>query len=381
VTTTEPTTTEPTTTEPTQTAPVTGAAGMTGATAPEVEAARMLLARMGLTVEDLLGAPQASVPAGPPAPTFSEYIAVLTAANPPGLRLYRGYWKRIEARWGSRRITECKPSDIRWLIADMLANQIVANRRTFRGGVNAERNMIAAFRSLYQHAEADGLISAAENPAQKVKKPRRQASTRRAVPDKQLAEINEVVATTGDDPGLDTLLMRLHTETACRVGGALALRPCDLNQRDCTIRLREKGGTIRWQPVTRTLMAALVAHADERGAPPDGQLLRYGSARPITRRRYDCIWRRVGQRLPWVARQGITTHWLRHTTLTWVERNFGYAVARAYAGHAEQSGSDAGTTSTYVKATVAEVAAALSALTGEPHPLAEPTTDEQVTAA
>jgi hypothetical protein len=32
----------------------------------------------------------------------------------------------------------------------------------------------------------------------------------------------------------------------------------------------------------------------------------------------------------------------------------------------------AGATSTYVRATLAEVAAALAALTGEPHPLAEP---------
>ena len=59
----------------------------------------------------------------------------------------------------------------------------------------------------------------------------------------------------------------------------------------------------------------------------------------------------------------------RHTTLTWVERNFGYAVAKAYAGHTD-SGSDAGATSTYVRATTHEVAAALAALTGEPHPLA-----------
>jgi hypothetical protein len=59
----------------------------------------------------------------------------------------------------------------------------------------------------------------------------------------------------------------------------------------------------------------------------------------------------------------------RHTTLTWVERNFGYAVARAYAGHTD-SGSEAGTTSTCVRASLAEVAAALAALTGEPHPLA-----------
>ena len=61
----------------------------------------------------------------------------------------------------------------------------------------------------------------------------------------------------------------------------------------------------------------------------------------------------------------------RHTTLTWVERNFGYAVARAYAGHTDR-GSDAGATTTYVRATVSEVATALAALTGEPHPLAMP---------
>jgi hypothetical protein len=58
-----------------------------------------------------------------------------------------------------------------------------------------------------------------------------------------------------------------------------------------------------------------------------------------------------------------------HTTLTWVERNFGYAVARAYAGHTE-GGSETGATATYVRASLAEVAAALAALTGEPHPLA-----------
>jgi hypothetical protein len=44
-------------------------------------------------------------------------------------------------------------------------------------------------------------------------------------------------------------------------------------------------------------------------------------------------------------------------------------VARAYAGHTD-GGSETGATSTYVRASLAEVAAALAALTGEPHPLA-----------
>ena len=70
-----------------------------------------------------------------------------------------------------------------------------------------------------------------------------------------------------------------------------------------------------------------------------------------------------------MATQQISTHWIRHTTLTWVERNFGYAVARAYAGHTD-SGGETGATSTYVRASLPEAAAALAALTGEPHPLA-----------
>lgn len=82
---------------------------------------------------------------------------------------------------------------------------------------------------------------------------------------------------------------------------------------------------------------------------------------------YDHLWARLGRHLPWITTQQVSTHWLRHTTLTWVERHHGYAVARAYAGH--DGGRDIGVTATYVRADIAEVAAALAAFTGEPHPL------------
>jgi hypothetical protein len=39
-----------------------------------------------------------------------------------------------------------------------------------------------------------------------------QPGARRALPDARLAEINHVAATTGNDPTLDTLLLRFHTE-------------------------------------------------------------------------------------------------------------------------------------------------------------------------
>lgn len=75
-------------------------------------------------------------------------------------------------------------------------------------------------------------------------------------------------------------------------------------------------------------MAHLLAHATKRGGP----LLRYVNGNPITKSRYDYVWGRLGKYLPWLRAQQVSAHWLRHTTLTWVERNFGYAVARAFAG-------------------------------------------------
>jgi len=45
-------------------------------------------------------------------------------------------------------------------------------------------------------------------------------------------------------------------------------------------------------------MAHLQRHADERHAPREGQLLRYADGRPITTRRYDHLWTRLGKHLP-----------------------------------------------------------------------------------
>src|SRR6185437_2694348 len=332
-----------------------------------VDAAMLVLERMGLTPADLLAAPAAR----PAAPTFAEYIPVVSALVSDGCRrAYGSYWNRVTEQWGSRRIDAPTPSEIRQLVQHVRAN--VVPRRNSRGGRSAAEHLIAALRCLYKHAEDNGLINPADNPARKVDKPRRLPSTRHAVAGERLAEINRAAAATGDDPDLDTLLLRLHTETACRRGGALALRPQDLDPEQCLIQLREKGETVRWQPVSPTLMAALVRHGQERQAPPDGQLLRYRNGRPITSRRYDHLWQRLGRHLPWVRTQQISMHWIRHTTLTWVERRFGHAIAQAYAGHSD-SGSDTGATSTYVRASFHEVATALAALTGEPHPLA--TTD------
>ncbi|MEU8086961.1 site-specific integrase [Micromonospora sp. NPDC049101] len=241
------------------------------------------------------------------------------------------------------------------------------HRRNSRNGRHAGEHLIAAARAFYNRAIADGYPTIVDSPAHRGRKPRRLPNTRRALTPDELSDINTAARSGGHDIVLDALLLRLHTETACRRAGALALRLTDLDTHHALIRLREKGGTQRWQPITPMLASRLNDHARARGAvAPTDALLRYRNGQPATSRRYDLMWRRIGRQLPWVAAQGITTHWLRHTTLTWVERHFGYGVARAYAGHTDRRRP----ATTYIKADLQAVATAVAALTGQPHPLA-----------
>lgn len=332
------------------------------ANAGEIQAARLLLDRLGVSVEQLLDTASAS-----DVPTFDVYIARVSEAVTKGtLRVYETYWNRVRDIWGDRRLDEPTALEIQQLAEKTKAMVVV--RRNARGGHLAAEHMIAALRCLYRFAVADGLIPERNNPAIRAAKPRRLANSRRALLDGQLAQINTIASTTGNDRDLDALLLRLHVETACRRGGALALRPIDLDPDQCLIRLREKGEADRWQPVSPTLIRHLLQHGDDRNHGDEhDQLLRYRNGHPITRRRYDHLWNRIGEHLPWVAVQQISTHWLRYTTLTWVERHFGYAVARAYAGHNGRT--DFGTTATYVRADLYEVALALATLSGENHPL------------
>lgn len=176
---------------------------------------------------------------------------VAAAAGAGTRRMYGTYWRRIVEQWGDRRLDDPTATQIEQLVAYF--KQRLTIRRNTRGGRSASEHLISAFRCVYRHAEADGWIQPADNPASKVAKPRRLPSARRAIPAQRLAEINNTAAATGNDPELDTLLLRLHEETACRRGGALALRPRDLDVQQCLIYLREKGETWRWQPVSPTL--------------------------------------------------------------------------------------------------------------------------------
>ena len=75
----------------------------------EIQAARTLLAKLGISPADLLRS--ATTPAE--APAFSDYIPRVSKAVSPGTRrVYGTYWKRTIAAWGPRPITSVTPLEI-----------------------------------------------------------------------------------------------------------------------------------------------------------------------------------------------------------------------------------------------------------------------------
>ncbi|MRH88590.1 tyrosine-type recombinase/integrase [Nocardia sp. SYP-A9097] len=331
----------------------------------DLSTAAHLLSRLGISIDELVQHhnDHRSVP------TFGEYIQRLRTALPKStVRNYQPYWRIVETHWGARALDEANTTEIDQLVKEHQLQAVV--RVNARGGRGAAANMVSAIRCIYQHAEADRLIRPADNPATRAHKPPQLPSTRHALTFDQVRQIGHVAATTGNDRELDALIVRLHIETACRKSGVLALRVEDLNPEDCLIKLREKGGTERWQPISPLLMSRLLDHVgSRRGSTTTTKALRYRSGRPVGRRRYDYLSGRIRAHLPWANTMQVSAHWLRYTTLTFVEREFGLAVARAYAGHGEPRYGDVATI-IYVRASLAEVAEALTAVTGFPHPLA-----------
>ena len=104
-------------------------------TAAELDAARLLLSRLGVSPADLTAAPHRV-----PAPTFAEYIPIVRAAVSAGTRrVYGSYWNRIAEHWGTRRLDEPNPSEIHQL-AEHLKTNVVA-RRNARGGRGAAEHL------------------------------------------------------------------------------------------------------------------------------------------------------------------------------------------------------------------------------------------------
>jgi hypothetical protein len=209
-------------------------------------AARQALAELGVTVTELQDSQHSHH-----MPTLGEYLPVVIAAAGPGAnRTYGTYWTRMATTWGDRRLHKLLASDIEAM--KNTAAKTARSRHSSRHGRYAGEHVVAAARAIYNRAIADDLIDHKNSPAHRVMKPRRLPNTRRALTAWELEQINTTARVSGNDAILDALLLRLHTETACRRGGALAIRLRDLDTDRCLVKLREKGSTTHHPHLGRT---------------------------------------------------------------------------------------------------------------------------------
>ncbi|MFC9664803.1 hypothetical protein ACFVJ5_31615 [Nocardia sp. NPDC127606] len=193
---------------------------------------------MGITAADLVDTP-------PAAPTFAEAIPRVWARLSAGTARTNGtHFDLLESRWPDRSLTEPTRHELEELAYTVQST--ARTNRASRGGTSAVEHFVSAVRCLYRYAEEAGWVRPQDNPAGRSPIPSRRSSHRYAIPWGQVAEICQVAATSGDDPELDSLILRFHLETACRRGGALALRPQDLDL-TCT-KSRRTGAPHRCAP-------------------------------------------------------------------------------------------------------------------------------------
>lgn len=244
-------------------------------------------------------------------------------------------------------------------------------------GHNAQETAVAAFSHLMERAIGDGLLET--NPVARVRKRRRQQTTKRGLRDHELELLIDAVASGGNDPDLDLLIVWFHLETGARKSGALTLQIGRIHTAEQVVELQEKGSKWRRQPVSTDLCTALLTHAAKRGGPrcqpgalgydPTAPVFHYqrrdGQPHPLTAKRYETLFGRIQQTLPFAAEISLSAHGLRKSAGTIIERIGGTQVARHFLGHATRSDTDH-----YTESWTSEVARATTVWTGSEHPLA-----------
>lgn len=277
-------------------------------------------------------------------------VAQAELAELPRHHRYVKSLQRLTAWAGDRSAADIAAAEIAaWA---RQAGQEAMSASWARHGVGAAEAFVLATRAAFARAVRDGRLR--HNPANDVELPERPASRRAALGHEQLAQVRLCLLARSRDPDLDSLVFQLLRETGCRRGGALRLQSRDLAPATRTVRLIEKYDKQRWLPASAHLMTQLVAHRDDRHHPGCASVLHRKDGGHVNAKWFEGFAHRL-QQVPWAAELGVSAHWLRHTTLTDIERIAGVRVAAAYAGHADGA---FGVTGIYTKPSQEELRAA-----------------------
>jgi integrase len=296
-------------------------------------------------------------------------------------RTYETTWVRLEAKFGGTNVSELKRKDILAIALEAQRSaktkQENKNQRRIQNGfspVDATGNAgynraLSALSTFMEYAVENDYCD--KNLTNSVKRLSEQDRKRSKLDAQEIDTLMQVALGGGDDPILDHLFLWTLVETGARVGGLLHLQLQDINMTTQTIALHEKGSKVRHQPVTLELATSLKELAESRGAEhPSDSVFRYGehsksANQSMTSRRIDTMWARFRKELPWLEERNISSHSIRRSILTLVERRTSTAVTRAFAGHGQTQVTDG-----YTEADGNEVARAHQKIFGRKHPLA-----------
>jgi integrase len=273
-------------------------------------------------------------------------VAERQIADLPRGHLYVTSLRRL-VRWaGDDDATAVQAADIgRWA---QRARQEAFGRPNARHGLGAQEAFVLAARAAYGQALAAGVVR--ENPAASVDLPARPPGPRTALSSEQLRQAHVSLIAGSRNPQLDDLVFAFLRETAARRGGVIRLERRDVTAAARTVHLVEKYGRERWQPISAHLVAGLHAHTDTSSC-ACGRLFHRADGGHLSDRWFDGFAQRL-QRRSWARELGVSAHWVRHTTLTDIERLAGLRVAGAFAGHSDTR---FGVTGGYTKASLDEL--------------------------
>lgn len=299
---------------------------------------RAVIEALGLSPEDLRGL-ASTIENGQRSVTVREVAEAHLVALPQHHRYTKSLQRLIH--WaGDEDAAEVRSADVaEWA---RRARDEAREDPKARHGIGAEEAMVLAARATFAAAIRAGLLR--HNPAADVALPDRPASRRTALSADQLDQAHLALLTHSRDPELDDLVFQFLRETACRRQGAIRLSQRDLAPATRAVRLIEKYGKQRWVPISAHLMQRLLVHSAARHSRCTLVLHRQDRAH-FNDKWFEGFARRL-QHLTWAAELGVSAHWIRHTTLTDIERIAGIRVAAAYAGHSEGS---FGVTGAYTK--------------------------------
>lgn len=314
-------------------------------------------------------------------PTVAEFRVAVEAVATPACRVtYKTGWDRLVKEYGKRKLNAVNDTELEGL-RNRIKTEVGAAK--VKDAAERGRPLHSADPDAHGHGAAENFVRACRlyfrvaadqhdiaDPAAKLRVIPRPGSPRRALSDVELGDVVFACTELSDDPELDGLLYDWLRHTAARRESVFHLRVCDLDVAQGWITWSGKGGKTCRLPMAKWLIRQLLTFGKSRGAvTPTDRVFRSRDGVPITRKRFNIIFDRLDEFTDWSEAINVGPHWIRHTTLTDVNKVAGEAVANRYAGHAKSA---LGTTSQYVSVTDEDLVAVYETLFGSRDALCDP---------